>query len=239
MNQVFAYIKSRLWVPGNARRLSGLDSLRGVACVLMAVFHLCYALVAYYGFPQAWLSLPFLQFCQVASSRIFILLSGMTARLSKSNAKRGVFTLVCACIVTIVSMLYGDPIRFGILHFLGAAALLYAGVKKMVENLPPLAGFSTALVLYLAAQQVFPLRIAVGGLFPLGFVAPGFSSSDYYPLLPYFFLFLAGSYFFELIREQQWLKTCSIPVIEVLGRNSIVFYLLHQPVILAVLWVLF
>lgn len=68
---------------------------------------------------------------------------------------------------------------------------------------------------------------------PLGFPFPGFVSGDYFPVLPWIFLFLCG-YFFQKIAAQHeaWLHIAEIkiPLLSAIGKRSIWIYLLHQPV---------
>ena len=62
----------------------------------------------------------------------------------------------------------------------------------------------------------------------------GFFSTDYFPLLPWLFLFWAGFFLHHLVgRERmQPLRRSVCPPLGWLGRHSLVLYLLHQPVIL-------
>ena len=240
--ELFHYIKSRFWEPAGPGRYCGMDTLRGLCCILMAGFHLTYALVTYHGAAPVLLATPWAFALQRISSCGFILLSGMSCRLSHSNGKRGLFTLACALLLTGVSFLWNDPIRFGILHFLGAACLLYPLVSPLLHRLPPAPAAIALLAAYLLAGQHFPAAVTTPYLFPLGLVAPTFTSSDYYPLLPFFFLFLIGSCLMALLEQdraeplrRRFLENFRIPLIEDFGRNALLFYVLHQPLIIALL----
>ena len=239
---LYNYIKSRFWEPAGPGRYCGMDTLRGLCCVLMAGFHLVYAVVAYHGAPLALLSAPWAIALQRLSSRGFILLAGMSCRLSRSNGKRGVFTLVCALILTAVSFVWNDPIRFGILHFMGAACILYPLVSPLLHRLSPLPTALALLAAYVLVGQHFPRLTANPILFPLGLITRTFMSSDYYPLLPFFFLFLTGSCLMALLQQERadafrhkLLEDFRIPVLEDFGRNALLFYVLHQPIIIALL----
>ena len=77
----------------------------------------------------------------------------------------------------------------------------------------------------------------------LGFYPFGFFSTDYFPLIPWLFLFWAGFYLHHLAeRTAQGLRPLRrsvCPPLGWLGRNSLMLYLLHQPVIYGVLTVVF
>lgn len=68
----------------------------------------------------------------------------------------------------------------------------------------------------------------------LGFPMGGFCSSDYFPLIPWFFLFLTG-YFgsgcLKWERVQRVLEKGHGRILTWLGRHTLLLYLLHQPVI--------
>ena len=69
--------------------------------------------------------------------------------------------------------------------------------------------------------------------------AADFYSTDYFSLLPWFFLFVTG-YFLHKICEKHHILQCNIlqkklPFVDFLGKNSLLVYLLHQPVLYGVL----
>ena len=69
----------------------------------------------------------------------------------------------------------------------------------------------------------------------LGFPNPGFFSTDYFPLFPWFFLFLTGHFLHRLLEEkdlnQRLFSRGQVPVLNWMGRHSLIIYLLHQPVL--------
>jgi uncharacterized membrane protein len=76
-------------------------------------------------------------------------------------------------------------------------------------------------------------------LWPLGFMYSGFYSADYFPLMPWFFLFLLGTWLGGIIREQKedsWLYIPVHPALTWPGRHSLIIYLLHQPVLYGICW---
>lgn len=75
----------------------------------------------------------------------------------------------------------------------------------------------------------------------LGFMPKSFFSTDYFPLLPWLFLFWAGYFLHHLVGRERLapLRKSVCPPLGWMGRHSLVLYLLHQPVILGVLTVAF
>lgn len=73
-----------------------------------------------------------------------------------------------------------------------------------------------------------------------GFAPRGFYSSDYFPLLPWVFLFWAGVFLHWALGRHRMepLRRSVCPGTGVLGRHSLVAYLLHQPVIYGLLLIL-
>ncbi|MBQ9348566.1 MAG: DUF1624 domain-containing protein [Oscillibacter sp.] len=69
-----------------------------------------------------------------------------------------------------------------------------------------------------------------------GFPHAAFYSTDYFPLLPWLFLFWTG-YFLYRLRPPAALPFARLhlPILTALGRRSLLVYLLHQPVIYGVL----
>ena len=79
-------------------------------------------------------------------------------------------------------------------------------------------------------------------LTPLGFPYPGFRSSDYFPMLPWFFLYLCGYFLGGVFADHpRWQRplTRSLPVLDAIGRKALPIYLLHQPLCMLVCIIVF
>ena len=77
-------------------------------------------------------------------------------------------------------------------------------------------------------------------LYPLGF--GNIPSADYFPLLPWLFCFLGGSFigvWVEQGKTPRWMYKSRMPVFSWLGRHTLIIYILHQPVIYAVCFLVF
>lgn len=222
----------------NNNRIWELDFLRGIALLMMIYFHLIYDLKEFYYLPISYESgINF--YIGKGSAILFMLISGISSSLSKSNIKRGLRVLGFALILTVVTHLYNPlyGIKFGILHFLGVSMLLSPLFIKADKYALVLLGTS---VLFLG-NFVSNISTSMGFLFPLGITNGPFNSSDYYPLVPWFGFFLyglaLGKFFYP---EKHSLFTFSIKenLISKMGKNTLLIYLMHQPAILIILFLL-
>jgi uncharacterized membrane protein len=75
----------------------------------------------------------------------------------------------------------------------------------------------------------------------LGFMQSNFTSGDYYPLIPWIFAFLLGTSLTKYITNNKMPKkfySTRLRSFEFLGRNTLIIYLVHQPIFIAVLTLL-
>ncbi len=211
-----------------------LDGWRSLAVLFMLVWHALWDLESV-GLLRAGLteSLP-MSVIRGAVPCIFVVLAGIGCRLSRSNLRRGVRLCACALGVTVVTWVAGRPVWFGILHLLGVCCLLWAAGGRTLSRLP--AGWCAAACLAAFAAlrlALEPLRVSVPGLWALGLRTAEFSSADYYPLLPWAFLFLAGAFAGGplLDSDASWKTLRLPPALTWPGRHALVLYLVHQPVL--------
>lgn len=240
------------------RRAALLDELRGLMIVNVVAFHLLYDLVYLFGVRIPWFHTSYAYYWQQWMAGSLIFFAGISCRYARSNLRRGVQTLLWGFVLTAVTLviLRNQAILFGILHFMGTAMLLFALLRPLLDKLPPKAGCWAALVLHLLTRGVSRGYLGIGGLsvvlpaqiyqagwlFPLGFPSPGFATVDYFPLLPWFFLFVAGAYLgvpMKAGRLPDFVYRSWVPPLGWLGRKTMVIYLLHQPVLYGILWVVF
>lgn len=219
-------------------RIDLIDALRGFAVFMMLFHHLAINLEWQLGltdFPlihEDWfflLQLPFLL--------IFFGISGICSQFSKSNIKRGLVTLAAAFAVSLVSFFVFPeaPIYFGVLHMLGTSMLVYGLLQKPLAKIPSKVSFSIFSLLFLILYVIYlnMPRIAIPHLYLFGLPDYSFASSDYYPILPWIFLFLAGTALGKPIREgkfPKWFYEVKIPFFSAIGRHALWIYLFHQPV---------
>jgi uncharacterized membrane protein len=85
------------------------------------------------------------------------------------------------------------------------------------------------------------LAIRFDWLLPLGITSPSFSSYDYFPLVPWLGIFLIGAALGKTVYAgRRSLLPWHLPptFVNAAGRHSLLIYIVHQPVIMGVLYVL-
>ena len=217
------------------RRFDVLDAWRTAAIVLMAAYHFLYDLYIFGIISANQLFSTPLNVLERFICCSFILLAGASARFSRNNLRHGLVVLGAGLVVEIGAAVAGQTIRFGVLMLLGSSMVLWHFLGKGLQRLP---GWSVAAgsgVLFFAARWwTGRTAVSVPWLYPLGFISPGFYSADYFPLLPWFFLFLTGTALggWCLAHRENRLLTVSLPgVLTWPGRHSLIIYVLHQPVL--------
>ncbi len=217
------------------RRFDVLDAWRTLAIVLMVAYHFLYDLYIFGVISADQLFSAPLNVLERFICCSFILLAGASARFSRNNLRHGLVVLGAGLVVEIGAAAAGQTIRFGVLMLLGSSMVLWHVLGKGLQRLP---GWSVAAgsgVLFFAARWwTGRTAVSVPWLYPLGFILPGFYSADYFPLLPWFFLFLTGTALggWCLAHRENRLLTVSLPgVLTWPGRHSLIIYVLHQPVL--------
>ena len=217
------------------RRFDVLDVWRTLAIVLMVAYHFLYDLYIFGVISANQLFSAPLNVLERFICCSFILLAGASARFSRNNLRNGLVVLGAGLVVQIGAAAAGQTIRFGVLMLLGSSMVLWHFLGKGLQKLP---GWSVAAgsgVLFFAARWwTGRTAVSVPWLYPLGFTAPGFYSADYFPLLPWFFLFLTGTALggWCLAHRENRLLTVSLPrALTWPGRHSLIIYVLHQPVL--------
>ena len=180
---------------------------------------------------------------------IFVLLSGICATLGSHSVKRGLVVFGCGLLCTAVTAgMYwlnmagsGIIIYFGVLHCLGICMILWHFFKK--QHWISLLSLGAALVAI--GLVLNEMRSTHLWLMPLGLITADFATSDYFPLLPHFGFFLAGAAFGRLLyaKKQTLLPKVNAqnPVLRFFrfcGKHSLWIYLLHQPVLNGICWLL-
>lgn len=240
-------------VIGKPGRLWEVDAARGVAILMMVLYHLIYDLDTFGGYAIESTSGFWALFADTTAS-LFLFLVGVSLAISHMRAGdggaggghfgkyllRGLRIFGYGMILTLVTWLAGvGIIAFGILHLIGVSIILaYPLLRFRLPNL--VLGLAVILVgEYMRLQGV---SSESPWLLPLGVVPENLFMPDYRPLLPWFGVVLLGLVFGNVLYGRSYERrgvAGSEPAfarpLEFLGRHSLVIYLVHQPILVALL----
>ena len=222
-----------------------VDALRGVAILMMVVYHFTYDLYAFGGYDVDAVSGFWARFADATAS-LFLLLVGVSLAITAARGDegfrpyllRGLRVFGYGMLLTVVFLVFGMGIvAFGILHLIGVSIILaYPFLKLRFTNLfLGVAVFAVGLYI----QSGDPM----GGpwLLPFGVVPEGWMMPDYRPLLPWFGVVLIGLFLGNVVYGKGrpagfpvWSPVVARPLLP-LGRNSLLIYLVHQPLLVALL----
>ena len=224
------------------KRFHILDAWRSLAIVLMVIYHFLYDLALFGVITWAQMFCTPLNVMQKFICCSFILLAGASARFSRSNLRHGLIVIAAGVIVAIGGAVGGQTIRFGVLQLLGWSMVSYHFAGKHLQKIPGAILAALSLALYFFSDWwTGTIRVASHWLYPLGLMYPGFSSADYFPLLPWFFLFVIGTVLggWFLQHRDNHILTAPLPAAATfLGRHSLIIYLIHQPILFGLSYLL-
>ena len=233
-------------------RLHLLDALRGFLIVHMIAFHGMWNLVYLFGVKADWYSGTPKYIWQQFICWSFILLSGFCWSMSRNHLKRGLLVFGGGAVVSLVTCLLmpENRILFGILTCIGSCVLLMIPLEKMLRRIPSGIGAAVSFAVFALLRNcnkgtlgfegfeicTLPDTLYCGHLTAfLGFPPRDFFSTDYFSLLPWFFLFLTGYFLFQITSKHGWNEKLfargQFPFLNWIGRHSLIVYLLHQPVL--------
>jgi len=241
-------------------RISGrypeIDLLRGLAIVMMIIYHLLFDLY-FFGIYQADVLHGFWRIFGWGCASLFLFIVGLSFSISYARAsqrlagvnlylkylKRGLFIISCGLLVTAATWFFlgGEGfVVFGILQCIGVSVIIAPLFYRF--------GWKNIIIGMVIVYAGWLIAGFYGHvlLLPLGVRPYFFSSIDYVPLLPWFGAVLFGigtgsllypggirSYANKVSIHGSFLWIC------VMGRHSLLVYLLHQPVMLLILMLFF
>ena len=246
--------KSFLVVPP-APRFDAVDALRGLAMVWMTAYHLCFDL-NYFGFwRQNFYTDPVWTVQRTLILSLFLFCAGMGQAIAVSQGqswprfwRRWLLVAGAAVLVSAGSwLMYPQSfIYFGVLH--GIALMLL--VARLTAHWGGwLWGFGAAAI---GAKYVVEFTLNAAGsselvdalngpmLNWLGLITRKPVTEDYVPLLPWLGVMLwgaaAGTWMSgRAARHLGWRLPATFKPLSVIGRWSLSYYLVHQPVMIGVL----
>ena len=233
--------------PAGKSRIEMLDLARGLALLAMAVYHFAWDLEFFGYAPPGMTAVGGWKLFARCIASSFLIIVGFSLFLaharglrSHSYLRRLALVAGAALLISIVTWFAvpGGFIFFGILHQIALASVL----GLLFLNLP---WFATAAVAVFVVAAPWYLRTEF-------FDAPiwwwvGLSpadppSNDYVPLFPWFGAVLIGIAAANLATRLGYVERARVELggwsspLRFLGRHSLVVYLVHQPLLIAVVW---
>ena len=238
-----------------------IDALRGVAIIMMIIFHFLWNL-KYFGYVNFDIYSGFWGIFQVATAGLFLLLAGVVVTISAENhAKnykkhfilRGGFIFACGLLVSAATYIIfpQEFVYFGILHLIGVSIILSIPIAKLTGKkiLIPLV---LALIVIILPRIINLQSLGLNYLVWVGLSTP-YQSIDFEPIFPWFGAFLIGIFLGNLLYSKGkrafslkentsfvskslgpkslWYKSFVSKKLQFLGRHSLIIYLLHQVVL--------
>ena len=225
-----------------------LDALRGLAIVWMALFHFCFDLNHFGLIRQNFYTDPFWTVQRACIVSVFMFCAGLGQAVALHQGqgwlrfgKRWAQVAGCALLVSLGSwwMFPRSFITFGVLHGFAVMLLvarLSAGAGRWLWPM----GLAAILLPQLVQHPAFDTPWTNW----VGLVTHKPVTEDYAPLLPWLGVvwwgMAAGQW--VLAQRREWMTgglVAGLRPLATLGRWSLSFYMLHQPVLigLLMLWV--
>lgn len=230
----------------HSQRIEFLDLARGIALGAMTIFHFAFDLQLF-GFQEpGFIDQPHWKYFARAIATSFLFLVGFSLFLGHANGVRWrgwswrLAKIIAAAIVITVATYFATPaqyIFFGILHqiaFASIACLLFIRIPAVIT-------IGVALFVFFWGREAgfAALDHPIWWWTGLSEVTP--VSSDYVPVFPWWSASLLGVAAAKLCHQFGALEALARPqftsqpgaLLKFMGRNSLIYYLLHQPVMIA------
>ncbi len=228
-----------------------LDEIRGFAVLCMIFYHAFYLFSDVFSSQISNKLVNFFMPAEPFFAAAFVFISGICTRFSHRPIKRGIMLCFVAGVISLVTFFldkfaFDCLIVFGIIHLLALSWLLFALFKRLIEKQNPKVFFIIFFVLFLIFYNTengylgfssfayyLPKNFYSHNYFSIfGFVNSKFFSADYFPILPWSFIFFSGVFFGRCFKTApKLIKKSMFSPLGFMGRNAIWFYLLHQPLL--------
>ena len=230
-------------------RIPALDIARTLALAGMVAFHFTFDL-AMFGViaPGTTNGTPFWELARLVAGS-FLFLAGVSLWLAHGRRirwrafwRRFVIIAGAAAVISVATRIALPDrfIFFGILHSIAAASLIGLAFLR----LPPTLILTAAAGTFALSRVPILLPFDSPLLWGTGLSVGTPASVDFLPLVPWLSPFLAGMALAKILdRAGGWesLRQRSMPgpfmrALSFPGRHSLIIYLVHQPVLIGLLW---
>ena len=228
-----------------AGRLPQIDLLRGIAILLMILFHFSYDL-SHFGFIRIDVyNDPFWLHARTFILSLFLLLVGISLTLATAHGirwrpylRRLALITGCAALISASSYYMFGPrwIFFGVLHFIAVASVLCLPLVRM-----PRVALGLGIGLIVLGQTFNHPFFDQDAFNWIGLMTGKPPTEDYVPLIPWLGVVCGGIFLGSQVQRLQPLLETSPahPLPRLLiraGRHSLLIYMLHQPLLIGLLW---
>ncbi len=230
-------------------RLPIIDLMRGVALLVMAIFH--------FSWDLTWFNVVTWQVTEATSwilfrisiASSFLFLTGISLTLAHGSGinfrpfmQRFLIISLCAIAISLITwyVFPQEMVRFGILHciaFSSVAGLIFLRLPKLITLL------CATIIAFL------PLFVQISyldhpNLSWIGLITTKPETVDFVPIFPWFAAPLYGIACTKYAIENNWhLRLAKLQLhhrifkpIQLFGRHSLLFYMVHQPIIIGIIW---
>ena len=231
------------------KRIVGIDIFRGLAIVLMVVFHFCYDL-NYFKFAHIPLySSEFWLNFRLVIVNMFLITAGISLALVHrdgirwASVKHRVITLGLACLAISVVTYFIFPhtwVYFGVIHFILVASI----VGLLFVKAPKLSLVLAVAILigyFFYNFNMHPIFRQIAPILHL----PMRHTEDLVPFIPWFSATLIGIAIFGLGWYRWFFENrvfeADTPVhkfLATIGRKALLIYLIHQPILFGLMYVI-
>ncbi|MGD1004129.1 MAG: heparan-alpha-glucosaminide N-acetyltransferase [Methanoregulaceae archaeon] len=240
-------------------RFEEIDMVRGIAILMMIIFHTLFDLY-FFGLYPIDVTTGFWRYFAFTIASLFLLIVGISLIISHARAvqniskdnesesikillkyfKRGAGIFGCGLLVTVATWFYlGEGfVIFGILHLIGLSIILAPFFFRFKKNNVLIGVLCIIIGIVLTSSGMN------GSIFSLwlGIPPAPFYSVDYTPLFPWFGVVLIGMGIGEQLYPNGK-RSFSMPNVPeklispfaFLGRHSLIIYLIHQPILITIL----
>jgi uncharacterized membrane protein len=228
-------------------RVPAVDALRGLAIVAMIAYHFAFDLRYFQVIQSDFENDPFWLGARAAIVTSFLLLVGVSLVLADAaGASRAAFwrrvgvIAACALAASIGSaILYPQTfIYFGILHCIAVSTVLATPFVRR----PGVALACGAAVIAAGLALGHP-AFDTRALSWIGFTTVKPPTQDFVPLFPWFGAVLVGIALGATLAARRFAPIAALNgaprALRWLGRHSLVIYMVHQPLMIGVLWLVF
>lgn len=149
-----------------------------------------------------------------------------------------------------------QAVWFGVLNLIGCSMMITAALRRFFDRLNPFLGAGLSLLCFAVFYGVPERYIGFFNLklFDLpdffyqfkyvafiGFPDSGFRSSDYFPIITWIFVYILGYFLWGIIKrfDKEEFFRRRVYVLDFLGRHSLIIYMLHQPVLMGICFLIF